>query len=584
MFGKKNATPIVSPLLSSGPFDTLPRSNKKLKQLHWEKIDDTDNSLWADTDINELAKRFHDKGIFDNIEDLFAAREAIRKAKGNKKEEEKISFLDQHVSHEFNICLQPFHRATDEEIIYKILTCSSEVLEKQKVMEVLGKQDLFEIPNKLGRSFEPYSTDWQSDDHGKPDKDPNELARADRVYLELFYNLNHYWRSRMRALNAILTYQEDYNRYVAQLEMIENALSSLENSKSLKEIFEVILLVGNYMNSDGKRAYGFRLSTLQRLSFLKDQKNTMSFLHFLESIVRNDFPDLQVFLEDLKPVKDASRISVEHLKKDCDSLIASIRNIDSSITEGNLSDSSKFHPSDRFMRVVLKDLPLARTKAELLKDRVSITLEKFNDVMRYFKEDPEADEFVRNSFFRKFADFVDSYQRVSLENIETEKKNEKYEIAKRIMEEKTRQKKELSSEANIDLEKSIEKLKNSGQPEKRTRIRELLMNSSRRDSEIMEEGSAGSGNSDSVAEPLNNPLDEDENIISFAGSLLDGLKSESVNAKISASPETTESNGDGVPYISDRLKKRLQRGSSSRASTPGSSLSRSASMDVSSGL
>lgn len=599
LFGQKSATPIVSPLMSSGPFDTLPRSNKKLKQLHWEKIDDTDNSLWADTDIGDLAKRFHDKGIFDNIEDLFAAREAIRKAKGNKKEEEKISFLDQHISHEFNICLQPFHRSTDEEIIYKILTCSNDILERQKVMEVLGKPDLFEIPNKLGRSFEPYSTDWQSDDHLKPDKDPNELARADRVYLELFYNLNHYWRSRMRALNTILTYQEDYNRFVGQLELIENALASLENSKSLKEIFEVILLVGNYMNSDGKRAYGFRLSTLQRLSFLKDQKNTMSFLHFLESIVRNDFPDLQIFIEDLKPVKKASKISIEHLNKDCESLISSIRNIDSSITEGNLSDSSKFHPSDRFMRIVLKDLPLARTKAELLKDRVNITLEKFNNVMKYFKEDPDADEFIRSSFFKKFSDFSDSYEKVSLENVETEKKNEKYEIAKRLMEEKDKQRREASSDANIDLEKSIEKLKNTGQPEKRNRIKELLLSNMRRDSESNNDiGSTTSTNSGAIIageDEQHNPSinseaieDSDENIINFAGSLLDGLKNESASDTIISGSETSSSvngknvGGDINGQLSERMKRRLQRRSLVKPlNSPTSSLSRSASLDAS---
>lgn len=588
MLGLKSAkTPAGSPLISSGPFDNLPRASKKLKQLHWEKIDDIDDSLWSDVNISDLAKKFQDRGIFDNIEDLFAQREAIRKAKkGSAEEKEKISFLDQHISHEFNICLQGFNKLDDEEIIKKILNCNLEVLEKPKVMEMLGKQELFDIPNKLGRSFEPYSTNWQLEDPSKPDKDPNELARADRVYLELFYNLNHYWRSRMRALNTILSYQEDYNRFVSQLELIENALNSLENSEKLKEVFEVILLVGNYMNSDGKRAYGFRLSTLQRLSFLKDQKNTMSFLHFLESIVRTDFPELENFLDDLKPVKDASRISIEHLSKDCEGLISSIRNIDSSITEGNLSDSSKFHPADRFMRVVLKDLPMARTKAELLKDRVNITMEKFNDVMRYFKEDPEADEFVRNSFFKKFGDFADSYQKVRIENLETEKRNEKYELAKKMMEEKEKQRLQKSlgeggsdgSSANIDLEKSIEKLKNTGnQSEKRSRIKELLLSSnlSEEHQEIDEDSDLGKAVAATTTTDISKIEDTDENIINFAGSLLDGLKNESNSETSSNGGIGGSGGGDISGHLSERLKKRLQRGS-----TKSPSLSRSGSLDA----
>ncbi|GMM31619.1 formin [Martiniozyma asiatica (nom. inval.)] len=551
----KSPSPFESPVLPGSSFDLLPRSNKKLKQLHWEKIEDIDDSLWANMQISEMAQNFDKFGIFDSLEDLFAAREAIRLAQ-RKKEEAKISFLDQQLVHEFNICLQPFNKWSDEEIVYRILTCDEEILSRSKVIELLARDSLMTVSNQLGRNLEPYSTDWKSGaaNAQNPDKDPNELALPDRVYLECFYNLNHYWRSRMRALNTILNYKEDYARFNAQLTQIDLAIKSLENSKSFQKILEVILLMGNYMNSDGKRAYGFKLSTLQRLSFLKDKKNTMSFLHFIENIIRHKMPELQIFVDDLKPVKAVSRISIEQLKKDCTSLVHSIRNIDSSLTDGNLKDSSKFHPLDKFLNVVMGDMQYARNKASMLNDKMTITFDRLNQVMRQFAEDPDADEFIRNTFFGKFSDFLDTYERAQVENVELEKKNERFEQAKKIAEERKKEKK-----TNVDFEKSVEKLKNTGIGSgNRHRLKDLLINNLK-----VDDDDAVVVNSNGGAMIVEDEDHSEQAILDLTGTILNGLMDEGVSPDIDGN--SNESGSGQVTGISERLLKRLQSRKSSGA-------------------
>ena len=64
-------------------------------------------------------------------------------------------------------------------------------------------------------------------------------------------------------------------------------------------------MVGNYMNDSRKQASGFKLQSLARMRGIKDEQN-MSFLHHVERVTRVAFPDLQSFLEDLRPCREAA--------------------------------------------------------------------------------------------------------------------------------------------------------------------------------------------------------------------------------------------------------------------------------------
>ncbi len=64
-------------------------------------------------------------------------------------------------------------------------------------------------------------------------------------------------------------------------------------------------MVGNYMNDTRKQATGFKLQSLSRMAGVKDEHN-ISFLHHVEKVVRIAFPELESFLDDLKPCRDAA--------------------------------------------------------------------------------------------------------------------------------------------------------------------------------------------------------------------------------------------------------------------------------------
>lgn len=448
-----------------GPFDNYPRPKKKLKQLHWEKFDNnTSNSFWQNAQTNTIANELMTKGIFDEIELIFAAKEIKKLATKKKEDIDKLTFLSRDVAQQFGINLHSFNNLSDEEIVAKILRCDKDIITNPAILEFFGKEDIVEVTNTMARNFEPYSTDYKMDQISKPDKDPNELQKPDRIYLELIYNLQHYWKSRIRALAVMSSFEKEYDELVFKLRSIDEAVENIKNSQHLKSVFEIILTVGNYMNDSTKQAQGFKLSSLQRLSFMKDDKNSMTFLHYVEKIVRTQYPQLLNFLDDLSKCLEISKFSIETIANDCKDYAQSIKNVQSSIDIGNLSDVSKFHPHDKILKLVLPVLPKAKRKGELLLDQSGYTLKEFDQLMRYFGEDP-SDSFVRNSFISKFGNFVKDFKRAQTENIKREEELRIYENRKKLYE--TPRKRVENNEANDDSDSNVmdsllEKLKAAG--------------------------------------------------------------------------------------------------------------------------
>ena len=63
-----------------------------------------------------------------------------------------------------------------------------------------------------------------------------------------------------------------------------------------------MLLLGNYLNEEGRQATGFKLDSLQRMQLMKDERN-MTFLHQVERIVRRGFPEIEQFLTEFATCK-----------------------------------------------------------------------------------------------------------------------------------------------------------------------------------------------------------------------------------------------------------------------------------------
>lgn len=433
------------------------RPKAKLKQMHWSKIEDIDNTFWSSVSANKVIEQLQEKGVLSKVEKAFVAKEsAIKKRlafvakndKGNVPE----SILPRELAQQFGINLHMFNNMSVTRLHHRILQCAPEILESSSVLEFFNSEALYEIPDTLQRKFMPYSEDF-SRPGSKPLLPLDELQRVDQIFLHIF-NMRGYWKSRSRALLVTQTYRKDFTDLVDKLTLIDKAIESIRSSESLQHVLEIIRTVGNFMNDTSKQALGFKLDTLQRLKFMKDDTNTLTFLHHVEKIIRNNFADYGTFVDDLNVLHHLHNIVIEQVEADCEEYQRSVANVWMSIEKGNLSNKEQFHPDDKILEVVTKPLESARTKSKLLEDHVKRTSAAHTELMRFFGEN-ETDSNSRNMFFTKFAVFVSEYKNVHADNIQKEEEDRAYELKKQAIENREKEKharKEAQQSIPLNLE------------------------------------------------------------------------------------------------------------------------------------
>ncbi|KAI9711916.1 MAG: hypothetical protein M1812_007070 [Candelaria pacifica] len=409
------------------------RPKKKLKALHWEKVDTPQVTIWAAHAPTHAAKEekyleLSRRGVLDEVEKLFMAKEikAIGATGGKKNDKKQIISSD--LSKTFQISMAKFSHKSVEEIVSMIVHCDKEVLDNDNVMDFLQKDDLCNIPDNTTKLMAPYSRDWTGPDAIKAprEQDPADLTREDQIYLQTAFELHHYWKSRMRALSLTKSFEPEYDSISDKLKEVVRVSESLRDSVALMNILGLILDIGNYMNDSNKQATGFKLSSLARLGMVKDEKNESTFADLVERIVRNQYPEWEIFIDDIGGVITAQKLNVEQLQVDAKKYIDNVKNVQSSLDSGNLSDTKKFHPQDRVSQVVQRSMKDARRKAEQMQLYLEEMVRTYNDIMVFYGED-STDENARRDFFAKLAIFVTEWKKSKEKNVtmeDTRRRNE----------------------------------------------------------------------------------------------------------------------------------------------------------------
>lgn len=214
------------------------------------------------------------------------------------------------------------------------------------------------------------------------------------------------------------------------------ACEEVRTSKKFAKILELILLLGNYMNSGSKneQAYGFEFSFLSKLSHTKDYENKKSLLHYIADIVENKFPDTLTFYEDLTHVDKASRVSLENIQKTMKQINNSIKNLENDL---NLYKHSQC-AEDKFIEVMGKFAEECREQIEVL-GKMQTHMEKlYKDLGVYFAFDPN--KYSMEELFSDIKTFKDSFVNAYQENI---KQRDDEEKTKKLREARERSQRDL---------------------------------------------------------------------------------------------------------------------------------------------
>lgn len=227
-------------------------------------------------------------------------------------------------------------------------------------------------------------------------------------------------------MSFMSSFDENIKLVKPQVDTVASASKSLKNSTKMKKILELILALGNYMNSTKKGpAYGFRLQSLDSLSITKSSDKKKTLVHFLAELVSNKYPELKNFHAELKFIDKAAQFSLENIltdvrelekgmeltKKELDNRLAAPINATSTREQQRIKD----HQNASLQDFVDKASDLV-SKLRMDTDSASFA---FKQCVEFFGEEPKSMDC--NTLFGYLVRFVATWKSAEEDNVKRQR-------------------------------------------------------------------------------------------------------------------------------------------------------------------
>uniref|UniRef100_A0AAX7SYV5 Dishevelled associated activator of morphogenesis 1b n=1 Tax=Astatotilapia calliptera TaxID=8154 RepID=A0AAX7SYV5_ASTCA len=426
--------PPGAPLGSSLKKKNIPQPSNPLKSFNWSKLAELEGTVWMEVDDAKVFKVLD----LDDIEKTFSAyqrqqKEAEDDTLGSKKVKE-LSVIDGRRAQNCNILLSRLKLSNDE-IKRAILTMDEQEDLPKDMLEQLLK-------------FVPEKSDVDLLEEHKHELD--RMAKPDRFLYEMS-RINHY-QQRLQSLYFKKKFAERIAEIKPKVEALGKASKEVLNSRNLKQLLEVVLAFGNYMNK-GQRgnAYGFKVSSLNKIADTKSSiDKNITLLHYLITILEKKYPKVLKFQEDLQSISEAAKVNMTELEKDIGNLRSGLKSVESEL---EYQKKGPQEPGDKFVSVVSQFITVASFSFTDVEDSLIEAKELVShSALKHFGED--ASKMQPDEFFGIFDQFLQSF---------TEAQQENENIRKRKEEEERRAKVEAQLREQREKERKARKAKANGE-------------------------------------------------------------------------------------------------------------------------
>merc|ERR1719259_262311 len=382
-----------------------------IKRTNWKQVPAqklTKDSFWTRLDEEKLAS----KSLIDNLMTGFGSKPPQKKgskgsaegsegaggpgAASGKKKQRELRVLDPKSAQNLSIMLSgPVKHLSYEELKICILKCDTEVLTESLLESLI---QYVPAPDQLNELKE-FESEYDN------------LAEAEQ------FSISISGIKRLVPRLKSLLFQQRYSELKQDIKphivAATAACDEVRKSKKFAKILEIILLIGNIMNTGSKNAQsiGFDISYLTKLNNTKDRENAGTLLHFLVEYVERDFPELLSFEEEILHLDPASRISVENIKKVLKQMDNSIKNLETDLKNAARTAQEK---DDRFVEAMGAFCDEARKECDVLQSMCSNMEKLYCDLESYYVFDKQKytlEEFM--SDVKAFKDqFKDAYNKI----------------------------------------------------------------------------------------------------------------------------------------------------------------------------
>uniref|UniRef100_A0A8D2PRD9 Protein diaphanous homolog 2 n=1 Tax=Zosterops lateralis melanops TaxID=1220523 RepID=A0A8D2PRD9_ZOSLA len=399
-----------------------------------------ENSFWVKAEED----KFEDPELFAKLALTFGtqmkAKKPVeeseeKKAAQSKKKIKELRVLDGKSAQNLSIFLGSF-RLPYEEIKNIILEVDEEKLSESLIQNLVKNLPEQKELNALAELKDEY----------------NDLAEPEQFGVVM--SSVKMLRARLNGILFRLMFEEHVNNIKPDIMAVTLACEELKKSESFSKLLELVLFLGNYMNSGSRNAQslGFNISFLCKIRDTKssDQKTTL--LHFLAEICEENYRDILKFPDELQHVESASKVSAQTLKSNLDSMNQQIQRLEKDIE--NFPKSQDEH--DKFvekMSISFFFAESAREQYEKLSNMHNNMTKLYENLGEYFTFDPKAISI--EEFFGDLSNFRTLFLEALKENNKRRELEEKTKRAKLAKEkaERERLERQKKKQQLIDMNK-----------------------------------------------------------------------------------------------------------------------------------
>ncbi|XP_072812901.1 protein diaphanous homolog 2 isoform X4 [Vicugna pacos] len=396
-----------------------------MKRINWSKIEPkelSENCFW----LKVKEDKFENPDLFAKLALNFATHmkvpknaEALEEKKTlpAKKKVKELRILDPKTAQNLSIFLGSY-RMPYEDIKNIILEVNEDMLSEALIQNLIKHLPEQKVLSELAQLKNEYDDLWEPEQFG--------------VVMSSVKML----RPRLNSILFKLTFEEHVNNIKPSIIAVTLACEELKKSESFSRLLELVLLVGNYMNSGSRNAQslGFKINFLCKIRDTKsaDQKTTL--LHFIAEICEEKYRDILKFPEELEHVESASKVSAQILKSNLAAMEQQIVNLERDIKRFPQTENQH----DKFVEKMTSFTKSARDQYEKLFTMHNNMVKLYENLGEYFVFDSKTVSI--EEFFGDLSNFRTLFLEAVKENNKRKEMEEKTRRAK-LAKEKAEQEK-----------------------------------------------------------------------------------------------------------------------------------------------
>ncbi|XP_032195720.1 disheveled-associated activator of morphogenesis 2 isoform X1 [Mustela erminea] len=397
----------------------VPQPSHPLKSFNWVKLNEArvPGTVWNEIDDMQVFRILD----LEDFEKMFSAYQRHQELITNPSQQKELGstediYLASRKVKELSVI--DGRRAQNCIILLSKLKLSNEEI-RQAILKMDEQEDLAKDMLEQLLKFIPEKSDIDLLEEHKHEIE--RMARADRFLYEMS-RIDHY-QQRLQALFFKKKFQERLAEAKPKVEAILLASQELIRSKRLRQMLEVVLAIGNFMNK-GQRggAYGFRVASLNKIADTKSSiDRNISLLHYLIMILEKHFPDILNMPSELQHLPEAAKVNLAELEKEVGNLRRGLRAVE---VELEYQKRQAREPNDKFVPVMSDFITVSSFSFSELEDQLNEARDKFSKALMHFGE--QDSKMQPDEFFGIFDTFLQAFSeaRQDLEAMRRRKEEE----------------------------------------------------------------------------------------------------------------------------------------------------------------